>query len=287
MPKRRFIPNVFFGKVITRLLITIVLIVIIFPLLWMFSLSFRRTGEVKLSRFLILPVNVETGNYAAAIENAAARGYSVPILFKNSIIVTFSAILITMILATIAGYAFAKFKFKGKMSLFYSILIGMMIPAQALLIPIFILSKYAKLLNTYFSLILPYVAFGLPISIFIMRGFFISISNAMIEAARIDGATEFGIFLRIVLPIARPALATVVIFMFLQNWNEFMLALVLILKKKMLTIPVGLTKTFGEYITPWGEYSALVFMTLIPVVIVYAIFQNWFIKGLTAGSIKG
>jgi len=275
------------ARLFKSIFLAIVLISIIFPLLWMFSLAFRKTGETSLSRFLIFPVNVETGNFTAAIENTMARGYSIPVMFKNSLIITIGSIVITIIIASIAGYAFAKFKFRGRSSIFYSILMGMMIPGQAVLIPIFILTKYMGLINTYFSLILPYVAFGLPISIFIMRGFFIGVSNSMIEAARIDGATEFGILLRIALPVAKPAIATCVIFLFLQNWNEFMLALVLLLKKHLLTIPVGLTKTFGEYITPWGEYSALVFITLIPVIIVYGIFQNWFIKGLTAGSIKG
>ena len=287
MVKKRFIPNVFFGKLGTRLLVIIVLFVIIFPLLWMFSLSFRKTGEVSLSRYMIIPLNIETGNYRMALENAEARGSSVPVFFKNSIIITFSSIAITIVIASLAGYAFAKFRFKGRMGIFYMVLIGMMIPAQALLIPIFLLSKYAHILNTYFALILPYVAFGLPISIFILRGFFVSINNTMIEAARIDGATEFGILMRVVLPLARPAFATVVIFLFLQNWNEFMLALVLTLNKSSFTIPVGLTKVLGEWQTSWGEYSALVFMSLIPVVIVYSIFQNWFIKGLAAGSIKG
>ena len=215
----------FFGKYLTRLFIIIVLVSILFPLIWMFSLAFRKTGETNLSRFLIVPVNVETGNFSAAIENALSRGYSIPALFKNSLIVTIFSIILTIILATIAGYAYAKFKFKGRMPLFYYILIGMMIPAQALLIPIFILTKYMHLLNTYASLILTYIAFGLPISIFIMRGFFMGISNSMIEAARIDGATEFGVFLRIALPIAKPAIATCVILLFLQNWNEFTLAL--------------------------------------------------------------
>jgi len=285
--KNKFLSGAFFGKLFVRIYLIIVLVIIIFPLLWMFSVSFRRTGEVTLSRFLIIPVNIEIGNYAAVIKNAVISGYSVPILFKNSIIVTASSILITLIIATIAGYAFAKFRFKGREGIFYFLLMGMMIPMQALLIPIFIFTKYTGLLNTYFSVILPYIAFGLPISVFIMRGFFIGINNHMIEAARIDGASEFGIFLRIALPLARPAMATVIIFLFLQNWNEFMLALVLILKKKLYTIPIGLVKTIAEYVTPWGQYSALLFMTLIPVIIVYGIFQNWFIKGLTAGSIKG
>ena len=136
MKIRRFIPSVFISKVLTRTFIIIVLTSIIFPLLWMFSLAFRRFGETTLSRFLIFPVNVETGNFQAAIENAAARGTSIPILFKNSIIITFISIAATIIIASIAGYAFAKFRFKGRMSIFYSILIGMMIPMQLSLIHI-------------------------------------------------------------------------------------------------------------------------------------------------------
>ena len=285
--RKRLIPNVLFGKIFVRIYIIIVLLIIIFPLLWLFSIAFREKGEVSQSRFLIIPINIETGNFKAAIVNSAERGYSVPLLFKNSTIITFTSIMVTILIASIAGYAFAKFKFAGKRGLFYFTLLGMMIPMQILIIPIFLIGKYLHIINTHWSLILPYIAFGLPISIFIMRGFFLALSNTIIEAARIDGATEFGIFLKIALPIAKPAIATCVIFLFLQNWNEFMLALVLLLKKDIFTIPVGIAKTLGEYVTPWGEYTALIIITIIPVIIVYAIFQNWFIKGLSAGSIKG
>ena len=287
MKKNRFIPSVFLGKISSRLYIFIALIVVIFPLLWIFSISFRRTFEVSLSRFLIIPLNIETGNYRAAIEFAKSLGFSMLTLFKNSMIITSISVILTIIIAAVAGYAFAKFKFRGKNQLFYATLIGMMLPVQVLMVPIFIFTKYSGLLNTYTSLILPYTAFGLPFAIFILRGFFLGISDEIIEAARIDGASQFYIFIRIALPLARPAIAAVVIFIFLSNWNEFLLALVLLVDKDLITIPVGLSKMIGEYVTPWGQYAAFVFMAAGPVLVIYLIFQNWFIKGLAAGSIKG
>ena len=287
MRRNRFIPSIFFGKLSSRLYIFITLVITIFPLLWIFSISFRRTMEVTQSRFLIIPLHIETGNYKAALEFAKDWGLSVGTLFKNSIIITFISVILTIIIASVAGYAFAKFKFRGRNQLFYATLIGMMLPVQVLMVPIFIFTKYSGLLNTYTSLILPYTAFGLPFAIFILRGFFLGISDEIIEAARIDGASQFYIFIRIALPLARPAIAAVVIFIFLSNWNEFLLALVLLVDKDLITIPVGLSKMIGEYVTPWGQYAAFVFMAAGPVLVIYLIFQNWFIKGLAAGSIKG
>jgi len=289
MKKKNFLLGPFIGKIFSRLYIIISLLIILVPLLWMFSISFRKAGEITESRFLFIPKTIDLSNFSTAIQWATWRGYPFTLLYKNSTIITGSAILLTLIIATVAGYAFAKFKFKGQTAIFFGIMLGLMLPIQVILIPIFVFSKYTHLLNTYFSLILPYTAFGLPISIFVMRQFFYSISNELIEAARIDGATEFGIFLRIALPISRPALATVIIVLFLQNWNEFILARVLLMKEKLYTFPVALsTLVSGEGRSmPWGTYSAVVFISIIPIIVVFIIFQNWFIKGLTAGSIKG
>ena len=289
MKKKNFLLGPFIGKIFSRLYIIISLLIILVPLLWMFSISFRKAGEITESRFLFIPKTIDLSNFSTAIQWATWRGYPFTLLYKNSTIITGSAILLTLIIATVAGYAFAKFKFKGQTAIFFGIMLGLMLPIQVILIPIFVFSKYTHLLNTYFSLILPYTAFGLPISIFVMRQFFYSISNELIVAARIDGATEFGIFLRIALPISRPALATVIIVLFLQNWNEFILARVLLMKEKLYTFPVALsTLVSGEGRSmPWGTYSAVVFISIIPIIVVFIIFQNWFIKGLTAGSIKG
>lgn len=289
MKRKNYTLGPLIGKILSRSYIIITLIVILIPLLWMFSMSFRKPDELTQSRFLFIPKSIDLSNYGTAAQWATSKGFPFTLLYKNSAIVTFSSILLTLIIATLAGYAFAKFQFKLKNGAFFGIMLGLMLPIQVILIPIFVFSKYTHLLNTYFSLILPYTAFGLPISIFIMRQFFYGISNELMEAARIDGATEFGIFLKIALPISRPALATVIIVLFLQNWNEFILARILLIKEKLYTFPVALsTLVSGEGRSqPWGSYAAVVFISLIPIIIIFLIFQNWFIKGLTAGSVKG
>lgn len=268
--------------------IAIILIVIIFPLLWMFSLSLREPQQVTEAYAYLIPKKFAFNNYYRGFEWARDKlRVPLPVLYKNSIIVTFSSVLVTIIIATLASFSLSKLKFRRKKFIFYVILFGMMIPSQMLLIPIFIITKNLKLLNTYFSLILPYIAFGLPISIFILRGFFNQIPDEICESAKIDGASDFTVFLRIILPLTKPALATCVILLFLQNWNEFMLALVILLRDKFYTVTVGLSKVASIYIFPWEVYSSLVWLASIPIIIIFVIFQNWFIKGLTAGAIKG
>ena len=284
MQKRIFTIKKFtFGKFLVVLYLICFLLMIIIPLLWMFSLSFREPGEMD----KIIPLNFRFDNYTRAIELANERDYPILQMYKNSIIVSFFSVAITIIISAVAAYAFSKLKFIGSKTIFYIILVGMVIPIQIFLIPVFIFSRYTGLLNNYLGLILPYIAFGLPLGIFIFKGFFDQIPRELSEAAKIDGASEFRTFLKIIMPISKPAISTVIIFLFLQNWNEFILALVLLSRTKLYTIPVALSKFVGEFYFPWELYSAIVFLTSIPIIIIFIIFQNWFIKGLTAGAIKG
>ena len=284
MKKAKFkIRRFTFGKFLVLLYIICFLLMILLPLLWMFSLSFRESGAMD----NIIPENLRFDNYPRAIELANERDYPVLQMYKNSIIVSFASVAITIVLSALAAYAFSKLKFTASRPIFYMILIGMVIPIQIFLIPVFIFSRYTGLLNNYIGLILPYVAFGMPLGIFIFKGFFDQIPKELSEAAKIDGASEFQTFLRIIIPISKPAISTVIIFLFLQNWNEFVLALVLLSKIKLYTIPVALSKFVGQFYFPWELYSAVVFLTSIPIIIIFIIFQNWFIKGLTAGAVKG
>lgn len=284
MPGKKYFSNKFtFGKFLVVLYLICFLVLIILLLLWMFSLSFRAPGTMN----TIIPNSLQFDNYQRAIKLADERDYPISQMYKNSIITTFFSVGITLIISSLAAYAFSKLKFKGSKAIFYLILIAMVIPVQIFLIPIFIFSKYTGLLNSYVGLILPYIAFGMSLGIFIFKGFFDQIPKELSEAAKIDGASEFQTFLRIILPISKPAISTVIIFLFLQNWNEFILALVLLSKTNLYTVPVALSKFVGEFYFPWELYAATVFLTAIPIMIVFFIFQNWFIKGLTAGAIKG
>ncbi|MCL5986802.1 MAG: carbohydrate ABC transporter permease [Actinobacteria bacterium] len=279
--------SVIAGKFFSRFYIIMFVVMILFPLLWMFSLSLRYPNELNQAWGFLIPKNPTLSNYPRALDQFAGRGYPLLQVMGNSSIVTISSVILTIIIAALSAYALSRFKFKGKQTIFYLTLLGMMIPIQVVLIPNFLFIKWMGLFNTLWSVILPYTAFGLPIAVFILRGFFNEIPHDLIDAAKIDGASEFGVFLRIVLPLSKPALATCVIFLFLQNWNEFVLALTLLYQKRMLTIPVAISKLAGEFIFPWEIYSASVFITALPIIIVFVIFQNWFIKGITAGAIKG
>lgn len=168
-------------------------------------------------------------------------------------------------------------------------LISFMIPVQVLLIPLFVLMKNLKLLTSYFVLILPYISFGFPIAILILRGFFEKIPMEIKEAAKIDGASDTRILMKVVLPISKPAIATVITFSFMMVWNEFLFALVFIRKNHLQTIPIVLNQLqYNPHgIVRYEVYGALIFLTIIPEIIIFIFFQRWFIAGLSAGAVKG
>ena len=141
--------------------------------------------------------------------------------------------------------------------------------------------------NTHTALVLTYIAFGLPIAVLVFRGFFLSVPEELIEAARIDGTREAGTFLRIIVPLSTPAFATVIVFAFMQNWNEFLLALILLRDKARYTIPVGMANLVGQWDSPWQLIAAGVVIASVPIFLVYLLIQDLYIKGLTAGAIKG
>lgn len=156
------------------------------------------------------------------------------------------------------------------------------------MIPLFFVLKNLGLLNTYFAVILPYIGFLIPIATLILRSFFEQIPVELKEAAKIDGATDIRILLQIVLPLSKPAIASTAIFLFLEAWNEFLYALVFMQNPKIQTIPVAIAKIAGgKYIIPVGTYAASIMITVIPILIIFIIFQKWFIAGMTVGAVKG
>jgi raffinose/stachyose/melibiose transport system permease protein len=279
-----------FGYLLVRLYIFISVIVILVPVLWMFSLSFRTPDKMKESFLFIIPKSFTLDNYKDAIAWSLnnAQIPSIPTILYNTILITSIALIVTVFIAMIAAYAISRLKFKGKNAIFLFILSGMMIPVQAVLIPVFTLNRYFGLLNTHLAVILVYIAFGLPFTMFILKGFFDEIPIEISESARIDGASHLRILFNIFFPLAKPAIAACVIFLFLFFWNELILGMILLQKKELYTVQVALSRMSGglNYF-PIGKFSALIFITIIPIVAVFIIFQKWFIKGLTAGAIKG
>jgi ABC-type glycerol-3-phosphate transport system permease component len=260
--------------------IVLLSVVFLIPIIWVLSLSLRSKKDVFSTLFFTRDLHFE--NYLTTWAT-----FHFGRLFLNSAIITVVSVLVVLAVSAMAAYAFTRLKYRGSEFFFYLILLGMMIPPAAVIIPLFLIMKNLGLYNTHMSLILAYIAFGLPIAVLIFRGFFLSIPGELIEAARIDGSHETRTFLSIILPLSTPAIATVVIFSFMQNWNEFLMALVLLKDNVLYTIPVGMSNLVGQWDSPWQLIAAAVVIASLPIFIVYLMIQDLYVRGLTAGALKG
>lgn len=261
-------------------------IILLYPVLFILAMSVSTGNEVNNLPAWLLPSHLVFGNYVQAFSFFAGV-VPIPTLLANSAIVTCVAILGTMVIAILVSYAFATMNFPGKRIVFYTILLGLIVPIPAMLIPEFITVKTYGLIGTRFSLILPYIAFGLPLPTLILTAFFKELPKELYEAAAVDGVPRWKVLAKIVLPLARPAIATCVIYLGLQFWNEFSLALVVIQNPALTTVPLGLASVQGHGISPWQLVAAGVIVTSLPIVILFLIFQRQFIEGLMRGSVKG
>lgn len=259
----------------------VALIISIGPGLYLISLSLMDTRQIFGGRLIPWPIHWE--NYPNAW-----KATHIGTLYGNSIFVSTVAMLATVALSSLAGYGLGRLRFMGRGLIYALLLAGLTIPLQIALIPLFINLKALHLLNTPWALIGPYTGFGLAFGTYVMKGFFEKLPRELEEAARMDGAGEFRIFAQIMLPLTRPALATVAIFLFLQNWNEFLFALTFITEERRRTLPTGIyalisTEFYGNY--PLLAAALVIFS--LPVLVLYLIFQRQFIAGLTAGATKG
>ncbi|MCJ7703852.1 MAG: carbohydrate ABC transporter permease [Anaerolineales bacterium] len=251
----------------------------IFPIVWMAITSVKQRKQVFQS---ILPKTLDFSNYARVW-----RVMNFPQHFWNSILVTGATVLIIVAVATLAGYAFARYKFPGNNIIFYIFLGSMMIPPQVILIPMFMFVVDLNLINTLPGLIISYLGRNIPFALFLMRAFFKTLPSELADAARIDGCSEWRVFWSVYLPLARPGIATITIFQFMNTWNEFMMATTFITNPDRKTLQPSLFTAVGQYSTDWTALSAGLLMAITPIVIVYISLQSQFIKGLTAGAIKG
>jgi len=207
--------------------------------------------------------------------------------FLNSVVVAVSSTALTVLISGLLAYAFARLEFPGREALFYVFLVGMMIPPVMLIIPQFIIAKYLQLLNSLTGLIMVYVTMNLSMQTFLLRGFFEGLPRDLEEAALIDGAGRWTIFLRIVLPLSRPGVAVITIFTFLYSWDEFPWAHVSIKETTRRTLPIAIALFQSEHLTEWGQVFAASIVALIPVVIVFVVFQRYFIRGIATTGLKG
>ena len=207
--------------------------------------------------------------------------------FGNSLMLILVKVPLGILVASLAAYPLAKMSFRLSMPIFIFFLAGLAVPIQVTLQPLLIMMKNLGLANSVFALVPPYIAFGLPFQIFVMRGFFRLIPSELLEASRIDGASEFLAFRKIMLPLSLPALATLAIIDVLATWNEFLIALVMISSKASRTVPIGLLQFQGEYSSNYVLLMAGILISILPVVVIFIFLQRYLISGLTSGAVKG
>ena len=253
--------------------------VVMTPVLWVFSLSLK-TGRETLGASM-LPASPQFGNYPTAWIR-----FGLGQLFLNSIVVTIISVGLTIAAAMCAAYAFTKIRFRGSETLFSVLLLGVVVPPSALVVPLLIQTRYLGLYDTRLGLALAYVAFGLPIATLVFRGFFASIPDEITEAARLDGCSEYKILWRILAPLARGAIATVTILLFLANWNEFILALVLLRDNASFTLPLGINAQLGQYTSEYQLIAAASIIASLPVFAIYLGLQGQFERGVAEGALK-
>lgn len=250
------------------------------PLLWMVSASFTPSGQANVFPPRFLPLRPTLEQYAALFTRLnIARN------FLNSLIVTLAATSLAVLITAMAGYAFAKLRFRGREKAFRLLMIALVVPAQVGMLPLFLILREMGLVNTYVGAIVPYLASVL--GIFLIRQYVLGIPDELLQAARVDGAGEMRIFVAIVLPVIRPILVTLATFVFLSCWNDFMWPLIILSDSAKYTLPVALANLAGEHVQDVELMMAGSVLTILPVMIIFLIFQRAYIRGIMAGSVKG
>ncbi len=250
------------------------------PLLWMLSASFMTAGEATSSPPPLLPNTVTLAHYTALFTQLNLARFA-----ANSAILAFSVTALSVVINSMAGYALAKLRFRGRDGLYRALLGALVIPAQVAMLPLFLLIKELGLINTYAGAMIPGLAsiFG----IFLVRQYTLSVPDDLLDAARLDGAGEFRIYRSIVVPVIRPILVTLAIFTFMGTWNDFMWPLIVMSDDARYTLPVALANLSGEHVQDTELMMAGSVLTVLPVLVVFLALQRYYLAGITAGSVKG
>lgn len=255
-------------------------LVVLFPIITMLL------GSVKSTRDLIVnpfgwPQEFVWSNYLRAWSEANFAVY-----FKNSLYVTITSTVATLLAASMASFVLARIRFRLSSFILGLFIAGLVVPSRLSIIPLFLLVRDMGLMNTHLALILIYVGTSMPFDIFLLTTFFRQVPNELAEAAVVEGAGMWTVYWRIMMPLVRPALATVAIFEALGAWNDFFFPLIFLRDKKLMTVPVGLSVFFGEYATDWPTLFAALAISILPVIVMFAFMSRQFIAGLTQGAVK-
>ena len=270
--------------VVAYLVLAVFAAIAIGPFLYLLSPSFRQSYELFSYPPQWIPKSLYWGNFSTILHQTSYLRWGL-----NTLIFATSVTLITLAIDTMAGYAFARLRFPGRTALFLLVIATLMIPTAVLIAPLYIMVSHLpgwtySGINTYPGMILPMVAS--PLGVFMMRQFMSTLPEALVEAARLDGASEWQIFRKIVLPLMKPAIVVLGIFTFMFQWVNFLWPLVITTTDNMKTLTVGVASLQGQFVTNWGVISAAAVMTMLPVIIIFLIFQRWFVQASMAGALK-
>lgn len=263
-------------------MLTAIVLIYSLPSIGVLLASFKSTAEIAEAGVWNLPRSLNLDNYIEAWVDGNAVVY-----IRNTFLVTIPATVGSIALGVLAGYTLSKLKFRGSESLFVFIVAGLFFPPQIVLIPLFRMFNALGLYDTLWALILIHIAFGIPICTLIMKNFFTTVPNAIREASIIDGANEWQILVRVMVPLSLPSLAVLATLQFTWIWNDFLWPVIMIRSDDMRTIMVGLSSLKGQYTVAYGVQSSMAVYASIPTLLVFIFFQKYFIRGLTLGSVKG
>ena len=267
-------------KILLYLALALYAIITLIPFLWALSASFKPLAEIVAGKPNFLPNNFTLDNYKQIfIEEPLFLRW-----FFNSVIIAISVTILNLLFNSMAGYALARLKFRGRRFWFFLILAVLAVPIQVTLIPTFLILKTFGWLNSYQGMIIPNMVNAT--FIFMMRQFFVNFPKELEEAAALDGLTTFGIFRHIVLPLAKPALAAQAVFIFMSSWNNFLLPVVILFDPEMFTLPLGLNSFKGQYISYWNYIMAASMVFTLPALAIYAFFNRYFIQSVSFTGTK-
>ncbi|MGH3516790.1 MAG: carbohydrate ABC transporter permease [Haloechinothrix sp.] len=281
MPTFDFLRRRRIGRTIKLVVLLAAAMATLLPVVWIWVNSLRSQSDI-IRDPVGLPTDPQFSNFADAWSDGRFGR-----LFLNSVIITLPVVLAVVSLSALAGYGLARFMFTGNRLILYVFILGLTVPFQAIMMPLFFNLRDAGLLGTYWAMILPSIALGLPLGIFLMRAFYRGLPRELIDAALVDGCTEFGAFRRVALPLTKPAASALAIFQTVLTWNAFLLPLLVLQREELRPVSTGLAAFQGRFSSDYNLLFAGIAIVTIPVVIVYSVLQRRMIDGITAGALKG
>ncbi|WP_417309262.1 carbohydrate ABC transporter permease [Devosia sp.] len=269
-----------------RIFLFFMLVYTVLPMAWMLVTSLKTGFAAMQFPPQWWPAEPTLENYWKLLDPANSVGQDFLRYFFNSMWVSTITTILAVAVAVPAAYAFSRFSFPGRTFLFFAVLLRNMFPAVIFLVPLFILMRWLGLVNTHGSLILTYLTFGLPLAIWLLKGFYDNIPIQLEQAARIDGATRIKAFLYVVMPLSTPGIIATAIYSFIGAWNEYIYAYTFLTRNDQMTLPVGIQRFFSENTTDWPGLMAASFMMSVPVVVLFLVLQRYFVQALTEGAVK-